>query len=442
VSTILPFIFVLGVLVFVHELGHFLLARWHGVRVLTFSLGFGPKLFKFTRGDTEYCVSIIPLGGYVKMAGETPDDDASPKPDEFFAKSKWQRFQIYLAGPAMNVLAAFLIMIGVYLHGVSEPSYQTSAVEVGRVLEGSSAAKAGIQVGDRVTRIAGYDTPTWAEYQKAMLLAAEREIEVVLVRQGAERTLHFTPDLIKEVHAADLGIRPMLRMRVGTVHPGEPAEKAGLKSGDIVLAVDGAPADAEIAVNAFRNNAGKPLTVRVRRDGVEREFVVTPVAKDGPAGSNGRIGVDVRYEQSTIQATGLLDAARLSYDKNLDSAGLVFKTLRGLFMGEASPKQLTGFIGIARASGAMAAEGAATLFEFMAMLSMNLAILNLLPIPMLDGGHIFIMLLEGVARRDFSLRVKERLLMVGFALVMTLMVTVIYNDLMRIEWIEKLVPWR
>jgi regulator of sigma E protease len=212
-----------------------------------------------------------------------------------------------------------------------------------------------------------------------------------------------------------------------------------LKTGDVVLAVNGVPADAETAVNAFRTNVGKPLTMRVRRDGAEREFVVTPVAKDGP---HGRIGVDVRYEQSTVRATGLLDAVRLSYRHNLESAGLVFKTLRGLFLGEASPKQLTGFIGIAQASGAMAAEGAAALFMFMAMLSMNLAILNLLPIPMLDGGHIFIMMLEGLARRDFSLRVKERLLMAGFVLVMTLMVTVIYNDLMRIDWIENLVPWR
>jgi regulator of sigma E protease len=438
-SSILPFIFVLGVLVFVHELGHFLLARWHGVRVLTFSLGFGPKLFKFTRGDTEYCVSIIPLGGFVKMAGETPDDDTPAKPDEFFAKSKWQRFQIYIAGPAMNVLAAFLIMIGVYLYGASEPSFSRNPVEVGRVLEASSAAKAGIKVGDRIIRIAGDDTPTWADYEKAMMLAAGREIEVVLVRDGATQTLRFTPDLIEKYHAADLGVRPMLHMRVGTVHPGEPAEKAGLKTGDVVLAVNGVPADAETAVNAFRTNVGKPLTMRVRRDGAEREFVVTPVAKDGP---HGRIGVDVRYEQSTVRATGLLDAVRLSYRHNLESAGLVFKTLRGLFLGEASPKQLTGFIGIAQASGAMAAEGAAALFMFMAMLSMNLAILNLLPIPMLDGGHIFIMMLEGLARRDFSLRVKERLLMAGFVLVMTLMVTVIYNDLMRIDWIENLVPWR
>ena len=438
-SNILPFIFVLGVLVFVHELGHFLLARWHGVRVLTFSLGFGPKLFKFTRGDTEYCVSIIPLGGYVKMAGETPDDDTPPKPDEFFAKSKWQRFQIYIAGPVMNVVAAFLIMIGVYLNGVSEPSYQPNPVEVGRVLEGSSAAKAGIKVGDRVTRVAGSDTPTWAAFETAMLLAAGREIEVVLVRQGNERTLNFTPDLIEKYHAADLGIRPMLHMRIGRVYAGEPADKAGLKSGDVVLAVNGAMSDAATAVEAFKTNVDKPLTLRIRSDGAERDVVVTPVAKDGKAG---RIGVEVGYEQSIVRAAGVLDAVRLSYEKNLESAGLVFKTLRGLFLGEASPKQLTGFIGIAQASGTMAAEGAAALFTFMALLSMNLAILNLLPIPMLDGGHIFIMLLEGVARRDFSLRAKERLLMAGFVLVMTLMVTVIYNDLMRIEWIEKLVPWR
>ena len=438
-TNILAFVFVLGVLIFVHELGHFIMARRIGVRVLTFSLGFGPKLFKFTRGDTEYCVSIIPLGGFVKMAGETPEDDTPPKSDEFFAKTKWQRFQIYIAGPAMNVIAAFLIMIGVFLNGTTEPSYQTNPVEVGRVVAGSSAAKAGIKVGDRITRIAGYDTPNWLEYQKAMMLSAGREIEVVLVRQGAVQTLHFTPDLVKEVHAADLGVRPMVHLRLGTVYPGEAAEKAGLKAGDVVLAVNGAPADAETAVTTFRASVGKPLTVRIRRDGAERDFVVTPVAKDGP---NGRIGVDVRYEESIVRATSFLDAVRLSYEHNRESGALVFKTLRGLFLGEASPKQLTGFIGIARASGTMAAEGASSLFKFMAMLSMNLAILNLLPIPMLDGGHIFIMMLEGLARRDFSLRVKERLLMAGFVLVMTLMVTVIYNDLMRIDWIEKLVPWR
>ena len=231
----------------------------------------------------------------------------------------------------------------------------------------------------------------------------------------------------------------MVHMRIGRVYAGEPAEKAGLKSGDVVLAVNGASSDAATAVEAFKTNVGKPLTLRIRRDGAERDVVVTPVAKDGKAG---RIGVEVGYEQSIVRAAGVLDAVRLSYENNLESAGLVFKTLRGLFLGEASPKQLTGFIGIAQASGTMAAEGAAALFTFMAMLSMNLAILNLLPIPMLDGGHIFIMLLEGVARRDFSLRAKERLLMAGFVLVMTLMVTVIYNDLMRIEWIEKLVPWR
>jgi regulator of sigma E protease len=438
VSSILPFIFVLGVLVFVHELGHFLLARWHGVRVLVFSLGFGPKLFKFTRGDTEYCVSIIPLGGYVKMAGETPDDETPPKPDEFFAKSKWQRFQIYIAGPAMNVVAAILIMIGVYLGGAQEPSYRFSTVDVGRVFKGSAAEKAGIQVGDRLTHIAGYETPNWGEFEKAMLLAAGREIEVVLRRDGREHRLRVTPDIIEKYQLGDLGVRPMLHPRLVRIEPGEPAEKAGLKAGDVIVSIDGTLVDRESTMAALQAGVGKPLTLEVKRDGQMRTVVVTPAVKDG----YGRIGVALGVEEVTVRASGIGEAVRLSLDRNWESAGLVFKTLRALFVGEASPKQLTGFIGIAQASGSMAEEGAAALFGFMAMLSMNLAILNLLPIPMLDGGHIFIMMLEGLARRDFSLRVKERLLMVGFALVMTLMVTVIYNDLMRIDWIENLVPWR
>jgi regulator of sigma E protease len=439
VSTILAFIFVLGVLVFVHELGHFLLARLHGVRVLTFSLGFGPKLFKVTRGDTEYCISIIPLGGYVKMAGETPEDDTPPKPDEFFAKTKWQRFQIYLAGPAMNILAAFVIMVGVFLNGASEPAYLHHPVDVGRIVTGSSAEKAGIKVGDRLVRIAGYDTPTWSDYHKATVLAAGRDIDVVLQRQGVEQTLRFRPDVIGKYHIADLGVQPLRLMRLGQLTPGDPADKAGLKTGDIVLMVNGVTVDYRGAIEAFQGSVGKPLVLRVRRDGALKDVTVTPVAKED---GKGRIGVEPREEESIVRAASLGEAVRLSWDHNLDSAGMVFTTLRGLILGEASPKQLTGFIGIAQASGTVAREGAAALFQFMAMLSVNLAILNLLPIPMLDGGHIFIMLLEGLARRDFSLRVKERLLMAGFVLVMTLMVTVIYNDLMRIDWIEKLVPWR
>jgi regulator of sigma E protease len=437
-SSILPFLFVLGVLVFVHELGHFLLARWHGVRVLTFSLGFGPKLFKFTRGDTEYCISIIPLGGFVKMAGETPDDETPPKADEFFAKTKWQRFQIYIAGPAMNVIAAIVIMIGVYLNGAAEPAYRRNPVDVGRVIEQSAAAKAGIKVGDRLVRIDGRDTPTWTDFEKVMMLAAGREIEVVLQRGGAQQSIRLRPDVIEKYHLGDLGVLPMFHLRLGSITPGEPADKAGLKIGDVVIAVNGASADRDAAVTAFRDNPGKPLTLTIKRDGAQRDVVVTPLNVDGA----GRIGVGVRVEESIVRAASFGEAVRLSLAHNAESATMVFSTLKGLFLGQASPKQLTGFIGIAEASGSMAREGAGALFTFMAMLSMNLAILNLLPIPMLDGGHIFIMMLEGVARRDFSLRVKERLLVAGFVLVMTLMVTVIYNDLMRIEWISQFVPWR
>jgi regulator of sigma E protease len=436
-SSILPFIFVLGVLVFVHELGHFLLARWHGVRVLVFSLGFGPKLLKTTRGDTEYCVSIIPLGGYVKMAGETPEDDAPPKPDEFFAKSKWQRFQIYLAGPVMNVVAAIVIMAGVFMTGASEPAYKHNPPEVGVVEKGSPADLAGITVGDRITRLAGYDTPDWNELQKAMLPAAGREIEVVFQRGGETHTVRLTPATRTKYHVGDIGVVPMRRLRVGGI-TGEPAASAGIRSGDVLLAIDGTSVDIETAILTIQQSVGKTLTLRMRRGNGTVDIPIVPAQIDGV----GRISIVPREEEVTVRAASLPEAVRLSVENNLESAGLVFRTLRGLIVGEASPKQLTGFIGIAQASGTMARVGASALFTFMAMLSINLAILNLLPIPMLDGGHIFIMLLEGVARRDFSLRVKERLLMAGFVLVMTLMVTVIYNDLMRIEWIEKLVPWR
>ena len=274
-----------------------------------------------------------------------------------------------------------------------------------------------------------------------MLLAAGREIEVVLRRgRASSRRCDFTPDLIEKYHAADLGVRPMLHMRLGTVYAGEPAEKAGLKTGDVVLAINGASSDAATAVEAFKTNVGKPLTLRVRRDGAERDFVVTPVAKDGKAG---RIGVDVALRAVHGAGGGLprRRAPQLRAQPRVGRPGLqdAARPVPRRGVAQAAHRLHRHRPGV-RAR--WPREGAAALFRFMAMLSMNLAILNLLPIPMLDGGHIFIMLLEGLARRDFSLRAKERLLMAGFVLVMTLMVTVIYNDLMRIEWIEKLVPWR
>jgi regulator of sigma E protease len=440
-QSILPFLFVLGVLVFVHELGHFLVARWHGVRVLTFSLGFGPKILSFRRGDTEYCVSAVPLGGYVKMAGENADSaegEVSHKPDELLGKTKWQRFQVYVAGPVMNLVTAVVILTGVYYHGAPEAAYEKNPAEVGYVAPDSPAARAGIQKGDVIVGVGARRVPTWEQFIIEVMPKANREIELAVARDGVERSVRLTPAPRTSFEVGDIGVAPVFHPQIVVLNPGEPAAQAGLAVGDVVVAVNGVDLDYDSLLKTIWGSPSKPLTFTIVRDKIRRDVTVTPVLKE----NQGRIGVSFNPAEERIVAANFTHALRLSVEKNVESATLIFRTFGELFKGEASPKQLMGPVGIARLSGAYARLGWIPLFTLMAMLSVNLAILNLLPIPMLDGGHIFIMAIEGAARRDFSLRMKERMLMAGFVVIMMLMVTVIYNDLMRIEWIQKLVPWR
>jgi regulator of sigma E protease len=439
-SNVLPFIFVLGVLIFVHELGHFLVARWHGVRVLTFSLGFGPKILKFKRGDTEYCISAIPLGGYVKMAGENPDSDAPvpSSPDEFLAKSKWQRFQVYIAGPLMNMVTALVIMAGVYTYGAPEPAFYKNPPVMGRVASPSPAATAGIRPGDLILSVNGRPVPTWEKLDIELLPAAGREVELVVRRDGRDLTFRITPESRGKYEIGDIGVLPEMNPRIASVLPGEPAEKSGLQVGDLVFAANGAAVDQPALLKIIKSSPRKPIALTVGRDHARREVTVTPVDRDG----EGRIGAEIAAYEERLVAAPFPQALRLSWERNLEWSTVIFRTFAGLFKGETPTKQLMGPVGIAQLSGGAARLGWIPLLTLMAMISLNLGILNLLPIPMLDGGHIFIMTLEGAARRDFSLRVKERLLVAGFVLIMMLMVTVIYNDLMRIEWIERLVPWR
>jgi regulator of sigma E protease len=442
-QSLLPFLFVLGVLVFVHELGHFLVARWHGVRVLTFSLGFGPKLFSFKRGDTEYCVSIIPLGGYVKMAGEagdyiTANVPMEGKPDEFLSKTKWQRFQIFLAGPVMNILLAFIVMIGVLYHGATEPVYLHQAAVVGSVLPGSAADRAGIKPGDQIVSVSGKPVDTWERLDMQVLPRAGQEVPVVVRRNGQEQTLRITPDTRTKFQVGDLGVMPVLHPQIQAVSPGDPAERAGFQPGDVIIAVNGEPVTQPEFTKKINVSADVPVTLTVERNGQRRDITVTPAKK----GDVGLIGVSLSPgEERRIEPT-LPQAVKMSLDQNLEWSTLIFQTFGGLFSGQTSLKQLSGPVGIARLSSSASKIGWTALFSLMAMISLNLGILNLLPIPMLDGGHIFIMALEGAARRDFSMRVKEKLLMAGFLVIMAIMVTVIYNDLTRIEWIERLMPWR
>lgn len=435
---IFAFLFVIGVLVFVHELGHFMAARRIGVRVLTFSLGFGPKLLKFTRGDTEYCVSAIPLGGYVKMAGENPDDQRTGSEDEFLSKTKWERFQVLIMGPAMNVILAIVVMTFVLYQGAEVPSYETQQPVVGTVVEGSAAERVGIQVGDRIVRVADRAVETWEDVFLAVMPRADKEIEVVVRNAAGERTLKVTPDSQTSFEMGDLGVGPTMRPQIRAVTSGEPADLAGIQVGDVVEELEGDVLSSDELVERINAHPGESLRLTVRRGERRQDILVTPALK----GDIGLIGVSLSpYEVRTIEP-GFVEAFQLSLERNYEWSGLIFRTLIGLFTAETSPKQLVGPVGIAQLSGGAAEMGLVALLSLMSMISLNLGILNLLPIPVLDGGHIAIMALEGVSRRDFSLRAKERLLLVGFVALMMLMVTVIYNDLTRISWIERFMPWR
>jgi regulator of sigma E protease len=434
--TVVAFLFVLGVLIFVHELGHFLMARRIGVRVLTFSLGFGPKLLKFTRGDTEYCVSAIPLGGYVKMAGENPEEDRTGAPDEFLSKSKWQRFQVLVMGPVMNLVLAVVVMAVVLYQGAPVPLYEQQSVVIGTFTENSVAAKAGLQAGDRIVAVNGEVVDNWEQYSNAVLPKADVPVTLGYIRGGRAGTVTATPAALGKYKLGDLGIQPTVHPQIVTISKGQPAEEAGLKAGDVILAADGQPdISYDNFLAAIKSHDQRPLPLTIRRDGQPQDLVVTPRL----VGDKVIVGAQFTFLETVSVKPGPIGAVKLSAAKNWEWASQIVQTLGGLLTRQTSVKQLMGPVAIADLSGSAAQAGWIPLFTLMAMISVNLGLLHLLAIPVLDGGHIFILALEGLARRDFSMRVKEKMLGAGFVLLLMLMVTVIYNDLMRIPWIAKLV---
>jgi regulator of sigma E protease len=436
--TLLAFLFVLGVLIFVHELGHFLAARRVGVRVLTFSLGFGPKILKFTRGDTEYCISAIPLGGYVKMAGENPDDPRSGQPDEFLSKTKWQRFQILIMGPLMNIVLAVVVTAVVLAQGAAVLAYRDEVPVVGSVVAGSPAEGVGLQRGDRILTVSEKKVDTWEDLLIAIATKPDRDVPLTIERDGQTRAVTVRPTAQGKYEIGNIGVLPDTNPIIDRVIEGDVGARAGLKAGDVVLAVNGERMVTEAQFRrAIEKNGGKEIQLLVRRDGEELTIPVTPEQR----GAIGMLGVYPTDRTKAITPNAW-EAVKLSVQQNIKSSGLIFTTLAGLVTGDTSVRQLQGPVGIAQLSGESAAQGWTSLLELMAMLSINLGILNLMPIPVLDGGHILILLMEGVARRDFSMAVKEKMLLAGFVVLMMLMVTVIYNDLTRISWIEGLMPWR
>jgi len=440
VRTILSFAFELGVLVFVHELGHFLAAKRVGIRVLKFQLGFNPTILSVRRGDTEYGIGALPLGGYVKMAGESPEEGPTGRSDEFLSKTKWERFQVLVMGPVMNILLALVVTAIVLYQGVEKGAYEDQPPVVGVVAAGSPASKADFLPGDRIISVAGHDVSTWEQFLIAVGAKPNREIEIKLLRKGLEATRKVTPAVVGQsrFEFGDIGVLPGVHPHVRSVQSGGAAEKAGLKTDDVVVSVNDQPITFSYQLKeAIAKHPEEQITLKLLRDGQPLTIAATP-AKNG---KEGLLGIGIGDETIKIKP-GVGDAIKISVQKNVEYAGLIFQTLWGLATRETSPKQLMGPVAIAQLSGESAQMGLIAMLTLMASLSLNLGLLILMPIPVLDGGHIFIMALEGIARRDFSVRVKEKMLLAGFVVILMLMVTVIYNDLTRISWIERLMPWR
>jgi len=441
-TTLLAFLFVLGVLIFVHELGHFLAARRLGIRVITFSLGFGPKILKFQRGDTEYCISIVPLGGYVKMAGENPEDPRSGSPDEFLSRNKWERFQVLIMGPVMNLVLAVVVMAFVLAQGADQPAFQDQPPIVGMVEHGSPAEKVGIQRGDRILAVDDDEVDTWDDAYVQISTHLDRDVSLRLSRNGQTRTVAVHVSSGGKSDMVPLGLLPDVAPVVAALRPGEvpgdPAITAGLHQNDEILAVNGERiVFKDQFTDKLKEVGGHEVDLTIKRGGEEQHVRITPAK----VGDSYMVGISIADATKAFQPTPM-EAIKLSFVRNWENSGLIFKRLGGLFTGRTSVRQLQGPVGIAQLSGESARAGFRSVLELMAILSLNLGLINLMPVPILDGGHITIMALEGIARRDFSMAVKEKMLLAGFVVLMMLMVTVIYNDLTRISWVERLMPWR
>ncbi len=407
------------------------MARWHGVRVITFSLGFGPKLFKWTRGGTEFCVSAVPLGGYVKMAGESVEEERTGAPDEFMSKSKWVRFQVYLMGPVMNIALAFVLFTAVLYNGAEVPLYPTATPVIGVIAEGSAAEKSGLKVGDTIINISGKSVKTWDDVHMNILPKAGQSIPITVDRAGALYATTIVPASQTKYELGDIGVREIRRPQVAIVTPDGPAEKAGLKTDDVVLGVDDQKGLSQPKlIEHIRAHPKQPVMFHLERAGQPVSIPITP-DDNGPNGA-GMIGAQIKILETKRIDPTFPEAIKMGAQQTWEQSAAIVTTLKGLFTRDTPVNQLMGPVAIAELSGNAASLGLISLLGFMSIISLNLGLMNLLPIPILDGGHIAILALEGVSRRDFSIKVKERILFAGFAVIMLLMVTVIYNDVARI----------
>jgi regulator of sigma E protease len=430
-SSIWWYLVLIGVMILVHELGHYWAARFFDVKVETFSFGFGPRLFGFKRGDTDFRFSALLFGGYVKMAGDQPGDEANADPRNLLAKPRWQRLIITFAGPAINVVLAIALMTGLFtVHFPTMPTPPNPIV--GYIDPAGGAAKAGIQAGDQVLQFDDISDPTWRDIQIKELSSPKQPVSVLIKRNGERMRFTLTPAVDQKQGFGYLAWSPETEVRISSIESGMAAQRAGLQPGDVLVSANGLPLRSTVRLHEIeRDTDGKPLDVVYARAGVEHHVTITPEKKDlDGLGEHWVIGLKLepRIEYTKLPVR---EAFMESLHQNGEGAKVIFQFLERIVERRMSPKSLVGPVGIAQMSGQAAREGVFTYLELMAMVSLNLAIVNLLPIPILDGGVILMLLIEMLMRRDLDLRMKEAVVKVGFVFLMVVVVFAIYNDISR-----------
>ncbi|HEY7534461.1 MAG TPA: RIP metalloprotease RseP [Thermodesulfobacteriota bacterium] len=516
-TVVLAFLFVIGILVFIHELGHFIMAKWSGVKVEKFSLGFGKRILGLRHGETEYLISMLPLGGYVKMYGEGGEgafiidsvesgsqaekvgfkpgdkivsiddisltsfsrwrelestlsanlgreyivvierDDKKLKlkvrpesldgmkafsekdyPRSFSNQSIAKRFKIVFAGPFMNLALPFLLLPIVFMIGIKVPAYLDNAPVIGYIEKDSPASQAGFQKGDKILEIDGKDIDTWRDANIAFQSNPDSILKVKVQRDGNIKDLEIKSQSSPEGLVA-VGLGEPINAIIGNILDGSPAEKAGLKKGDKILSINAKDvSDWYQMASIIREKANQEITLVIDRDNKRLDIKVTPEPMQ--KSSQGAIGI-TPYRDETLKkygffesiVQGIKEAAKLVAEVTVLLLTFLYKLITGKISLGAAGKSIAGPILIAKVSGSAAEGGLASLLQFTAFISINLGLINLFPIPMLDGGHILYLGIESIRRRPLSQRTLDICQRVGFTFLIFIMVLAIYNDLSRLK---------
>ena len=449
---IIEFAIVLGFLVLIHELGHFIVAKLCGVRVETFSIGFGTRLFGFRYGDTDYRISLLPLGGYVKMAGELGGDgdvlhsgiqSLPPVPDDLTSKPRWQRVLIAVAGPAFNFILAFflLFLVAHYHHEVDQ--YLNGPATVDYVTAGTPTAQDGLAAGDTITRFNRVYNPTWNQIFDESALNLNRPLPIAFTHNGQtiNSTLTISVPSDTEFGAENLmneGLLPQMDpgpINVLSVTASSPADRAGLLAGDQLVSINGLHPHSVSALLAYlKDNKGATDTLGILRNGRSLNLIATPEKMQTPgAGDEYRLGFTYRPPPADIEKLPVGKAMQQSLKDTREGSMLILRVLKGLFTRHVAVNQMMGPVGIAQQIDIATQMGIWQLLNLVSVISLNLGILNLMPFPLLDGGMILFLIVESIMRRDVNQQFKEIVYQVAFVCIILFAFFILFNDITKLH---------